>query len=249
LVFPLDAPDRTKKLSESAELIKNIEHRIANFRSQNMNGINYWLANTKWDVLQSDELVSSSNKLRLQKVLIKRGSQLFPDQVDELYADIVALARKAAVADWGKDPKKKKWTATAFGDWLDTQANTRQYPPAIAGTNLERKLLKASIPTQDISSCFEFRQRYLAERYMPQYLSVSSLQRIEGEVASVLHTLRARLDAGDFLDDGLKFHAECLSALSQLQATMPEAPPLAILLGCMYSVADRCTHRFRRANV
>lgn len=249
LGLPLDAPDRIKKLSESADLIASIESRISNFRSENKNGIDYWLANTSWDVLQSDKVVSDSNTLKLMKVLIERGIHLFPDQVDELYAEILALARKAAVTDWGKEPNEKKWTATAFGDWLDTQANSRQYPHPIAGKNLEKKLLNASIPTEEISSCFEIRQRYLAERYTPQYLSVSNLQRVEGEVASVLHSLRANLDAGKLPDNGINFHAECLTAINQLQSTIPENPPLPILQGCMYSIADRCIHRFRRASV
>ena len=69
------------------------------------------------------------------------------------------------------------------------------------------------------------------------------------EVSAVLQGLRAKLDSGEIADNGMLFHAECLKAIEQLQSRhMDLRPPLSVLQGCMYDIADRCVHRFRRAS-
>lgn len=248
LQLRFDSPDRKSALADSADLVADLEKRTDNFTSENGNGIRHWLENTSWDVWQSEKSTANSNKLRLQRVALNRGFHLFPDQLDEVYAEFLALARKAAVADWGNTPDEKKITKAKLSSWFDTQLQARVHPAPTAGTNLEKKLQRAGIAGGDITACLETRQHYLAERYSPKYLSLTDLQLVEGEVGARLHSLRAQLDAGDLDDDGRKFHAECLTALEQLRPTLPDTP-LSIMQGCMYNIADRCVHRFRRATV
>ena len=241
----IGSPDRNSRLSEAADLVADLEKRIDGFVSKNGNGVRYWLEKTSWDVRQSDDSTANSNKLKLNRVSTNRGYHLFPDQLDEVYAAFLALARSAAVAVWGNAPDEKKISKTKLENWLDSQLMTRLHPAPTAGTKLENKLQRAGITQGDITACFESRQQYLAERYSPKYLTHSDIQLVEGEVGARLHTLRAQLDAGILEDDGHKFHYECLTAMDQLQEQLPDTP-LAILQGCMYNITDRCVHRFRR---
>jgi len=150
----------------------------------------------------------------------------------------------------GIDPSKKKFNRQSVGDWLDKELARRMHSiPAMGGTALKGKMAVAGIADTEIESSLETRRHYLAERLRPQYLSLSERDAVEGEVTATLHALRAQLDAGEIQDSGVEFHAKCITALQDLQRRLPTSRPvpLVFLLGCMYSIADRCTHRFRRA--
>ena len=250
LQLAFDAPDRAARTVEIAKLADDLDGRIANYRSMNGNGPGFWLNKTVWDVHQNVESLSSSNTLRLQRFVFNQGITLFPDQLEELYAAFLTMARDAAVSDWGIAPAKKKICKVCLMKWLETQLESRRHPPATAGTSLRGKLEKAGIVDGDIRACLESRQRYLIERYSPQYLKLDDQNYVEAEVAAVLHSLRSKLDSEELADNGIAFHAFCLTALEQLQSKLPvSGVPLSILHGCMYNIADRCIHRFRRASV
>lgn len=248
LQLPFNSPDRLEKSNEVSELVADLEKRIDNYRSPNGNGVEYWLTNSLWDVQQSDESAANSNKLELQRFASTMSVHLFPDQLDELYSALLAKERDAAVASWGIDPAKKKISKATLTEWAHAHLEAQRYLPPIAGTSLQGKLEKAGISEGDISACLESRHRYLTERYSPKYLTFKDLHYMEGEVAAVLHSMRANLDAGIIADYGVAFHAKCLTAVEQLQSKLPGTPPpLSVLQGCMYNIADRCVHRFRRA--
>ena len=163
---------------------------------------------------------------------------------------ILTKVRTAATADWGIDPSRKKITKLAASDWLDKELARRlNSTPATGGTALKSKMNEAGVAATEIDSCLETRRRYLAERLRPQYLSLLERDHVEGEVAATLHALRAQLDASEIRDSGVEFHAKCINALQDLQNRLHTSRPvpLSFLLGCMYSITDRCTHRFRRA--
>jgi hypothetical protein len=141
----------------------------------------------------------------------------------------------------------------AFSAWFGAELQRRQQPvPATSGTALKEKMADAGIIDTEIESAIESRRRYVLERLSPQYLSLSEQEHIEAEVAAILHTLRSQLDAGSLPDSGIQFHAKCLCELQELQkklSTSSRPVPLAFLIGCMYNIADRCLHRFRRVAV
>lgn len=249
LTLPFDAPDRIARADDAVRLAADLDNRVDRFRSTNGNGADFWLSRTMWDVHQSVEALSCRNKFRLQEAVLGMGVTLFLDQINELYSAFLTKAREAAVADWGNDPAMKKTCRECLRRWLETQLESRRHPPSSAGTNLQTKLEKAGLPYGDILACQESRQRYLMERYSPRYLNLTDLTYVDSEVAAVLHGLRAKLDTKELSDDGVSFHATCLKSLEQLQGTLPTSgTPLSILHGCMYNIADRCIHRFRRAS-
>lgn len=251
LTLPNSAPDRTAKQADIDSLSKEIESKANGFLSSNGNGPSYWLSRLFWDVRHSLESVKNANLDKLRRLVEQRGGHpLFSDQLDDLYDTILSKVRTAATADWGVDPSQKKHTKQSVGEWLDKELARRMHSiPAMGGAALKGKMEQAGIAGSEIDSSLETRRHYIAERLRPQYLSLSERNLVEGEVTATLHALRARLDAGELPDSGVEFHAACITALQALQAKLSTSRPvpLAFLIGCMYSIADRCTHRFRRA--
>jgi hypothetical protein len=62
----------------------------------------------------------------------------------------------------------------------------------------------------------------------------------------VLQRLLSNLDAGILADDGLQLHARCLNSLAAVREVYPKADN-SFLQGALYSITDRCRHRFLRA--
>lgn len=248
LQLPFTSPDRAETTDDLSELVNEFDSRIAGFQSPNGNGAQHWLENTLWDVHQSDTTVANANKLRLQRLASEQHVHLFPDQLDELYSVILTKVRDAAAAKWGIEPAKKRLSRASLLVWFAGKLDASQFVTPVAGASLEAKLKNAGLTKGDIASCLDSRHRYLAEKYRPQYLNVTALNYVEGEVAAVLHSLRAKLDAGLIDDDGVAFHEQCLTAVQQIPSGYSGVSvPLSILYGCMYSITDRCMHRFRRA--
>ncbi|MFO1043282.1 MAG: dsDNA nuclease domain-containing protein [Planctomycetaceae bacterium] len=251
LTLPHSAPDRATKHADFDALSKDIETKANGFQSHNGNGPAYWLSRLLWDVRHSIENVTNANLDKLRRLVESQGGYLFSDQLDDLYATILTMVRSASVADWGVDPSRKKFTNQEVKDWFGRELARRLHSiPATGGTALKGKMEQAGIFASEVESSLETRRHYLSERLRPQYLSLTEREHVEGEVAATLHALRAQLDAGEITDSGVAFHARCISALQDLQRSLPTSRPvpLVFLIGCMYSIADRCTHRFRRAS-
>jgi hypothetical protein len=249
LRLPFDAPDRKAKADALDTVADDLDKRTGNFRSANGNGARHWISQLIWEVQQSADTLSSCNKIKISRLLAKRGLTFFPDQLDELYSTILTRAREAAVADWGVSPSGKKTCKECMLSWLESYLEVRRNQPASAGTRLSEKLAQAGLADGDVAASVESRQRYLAERFSPQYLKVNQMSLLGDEVSAALHGLRAKLDSGEIADNGIAFHAACLKAMEQLQARHTDLrPPLSVLQGCMYDIADRCIHRFRRAS-
>lgn len=247
LCLQFNAPDRLSKADALKTLADDLDKRTENYRSPNGNGAQSWLTRLMWEVHQSADSLKDSNMVKLTRVLANRGTTLFPDQLGELYSGILTLAREAASADWGVSPSTKKLCKQCMENWLDEYLQKRQALPATAGTRLRDKLIQAGLEEGDITASFESRRQYMAERFNPQYLKLGDLTHLGSEVSALLQGLRAKLDSGEMADNGIQFHSECLKAIEQLKTQHAEMkPPLSVLQGCMYDIADRCVHRFRR---
>jgi hypothetical protein len=251
LTLPPSAPDRATKHADFDALSKDIDTRANGFLSHNGNGPAYWLSRLLWDVRHSIESVTNANLDKLRRLVERQGGYLFSDQLDDLYANILTMVRSASAADWGIDPTRKKFTKQAVKEWFDKQLAHRLHPiPATGGTTLKGKFKQAGIADPEVDSALETRRHYMAERLQQKYLSLTERDHVEGEVAATLHALRARLDAGEIADSGVEFHASCISALRDLEKRLATSRPVpwVFLVGCMYSITDRCTHRFRKAS-
>lgn len=249
LRLPFDAPDRLSKANAFVVVANDLDNRTTNRRSANGNGAQFWLSQLMWDVQQSSDTLKNESKIRLTRLLEARGLPFFSDQLEELYSAILTKARDAALADWGTSPLLKKISKVDISNWLDTYLDSRRFKSTTAGVKLKEKLAHAGVAPGDIEASHESRQRYLTERFKPRYLDVSDMSLLGDEVSAALQTLRAKLDSGELVDDGIAFHAECLKSIERIQAQHANLhPPLSVLQGCMYDIADRCVHRFRKAS-
>jgi len=250
LTLPPSSPDRASKQADLVVMAQDIDGRATGFQSPNGNGSAFWISQLLWDVRHSLETVKTANIAMLRRLVEQNGGYLFSDQLDDLYSSLLTKARSAATAEWGVAPEQKKLIRESVVAWFNRTLSCRLHPiPATGGASLTTKMTAAAIGEAEIESSLETRRHYLAERLQPKYLSLSEREHVEGEVTATLHALRAQLDAGELPDSGVDFHAKCINALQGLQNRLPTTRPvpLVFLLGCMYSITDRCTHRFRRA--
>lgn len=251
LTYPLDSDYRQSNQVKLAELEADVGARIGIFKSANGNGYAFWLSRVVWEEVHSLESVQHRNLTKLAALLQREGVALFIDQLEELYSRFVAKAHAAAAADWRVVPEQKKITRDQLLDWFRRSLSALQLPgSAGGGKSVKQKMEDAGLPSDMIETALEQRMYYREEVLKSQYLKITDRKQIEQEVAALLLNLRAQLDAGLLPDRGIEFHNHCLQALAQLRSTLGVVPPplLAFLYGCMYNIADRCLHRFRRAS-
>ena len=234
-------------LNATLALRAEIEKRAADFRSDNNNGCVFWLERVFWEEVHSLTAVKNRNILALCETLHSLDEYPAPDQLNDLYTRIVAKAWDAAILDWRENPHGKRIVRTFFRSWFEKTVAESLHPMKVRG-KVKRKMENAQIPPDAILTAFQQRDMYRREVLAPRYLQIEDRSLMEHEVVATLQDLLARLDSGKLPDSGVEFHAECLGALRTLQQTLPleKKPALAFLQGCMYSVADRCQHRFQR---
>jgi hypothetical protein len=249
LTYQVDSEYRRSNAAKLTELEALVGERVGTFRSPNGNGHGFWLARASWDEVHCLESVEHRNLTMLSRLLGREDALLFIDQVQELYYRFVAKAHAAAAADWRVSPDDKKIRKDHLFDWFRKAVSTLQFPTTSGGgKSVKGKMEEAGLSPDMIGTALEQRLYYREEVLKPQYLRLTDRKLIEQEVAALLQRLRAQLDAGLLTDRGIDFHNRCLDELSQLRSTLGISPPplLSFLYGCMYNIADRCLHRFRR---
>jgi len=250
LTYPLDSEYRTavkQAVDAFLKLVQEISAKVGDFRSRNNNDCTFWLKHTLWETIHELDSVRHSNLLSLNKALDEMNEFAAPDQLDDLYRRILNKAWEAAAWDWRRNPHGKRIFREPFRSWF-SQVITETLHPLKSRGKMRRKMRDADLPRDAILTAFQQRDAYRREVLSPRYLNVQDRPLVEEEVLATLHRLVAQLDAGHLPNSGVEFHEKCLSALSELQQSLPidRKPPLSFLQGCMYAIADRCQHRFQR---
>jgi len=229
------------------KLVTDISTKLGDFRSANNNDCAFWLKQTVWDIIHGLDAERNGNLLELERAL--NGMNEYPalDQREDLYLRILKKVWDAAVCDWQINPHGKRIVRGPFVSWFSQIVGESLYPMRSKG-KMRRKMEDAHLPPDTIFTAAEQREMYRKVLLSPGYLDVKDRSLVEHEVLAILQDLRAQLDAGYLPNSGVQFHAECLSALKALQPKLQvrPKPSLSFLQGCMYSVADRCLHRFQR---
>lgn len=253
LTYPL-ASDHRNKGKEALEamqtLLDSLSKKVAGFTSDNKHDYSFWTANVLWEEKHSEEGVRNKALLKIREILEAKGTFLAGDQIAEVYGRLLRKVWDAARVDYRVDAAAKRITKRDMEDWFEKIVNEISYPASSGtGTTMQRKMEAATLPRDIIEAAHEERRHYREEALRPQYLSITDRKLIEREVLAALQRLKAQLDNGKIPDAGPVFHAICLHKLEELQRDLPlkTKPPMFFLQGYMYSVADRCLHRFRRA--
>ena len=161
LKLPFEAPDRQARSDDLKTLADDLEKRTNHYRSSNGNGAHFWLSRIMWEVQQSADSLSNESKMKLTRLLAKKGLTLFPDQLDNLYSSFLARAQDAAVADWGISPSSKKICKQCMSSWFDSYLESRNGQRRLRELRLKEKLTDARIADGDVTASMESRQRYL----------------------------------------------------------------------------------------
>jgi len=250
LTYPKDSPARAQEAGGLDALRTQIEKRVPQCCSPNDNGPQYWLRNVLWEVKDSEDAVKNFNLIALRRFAESIGCRLFSDQVEELYQQMLRKVQDAACVDWNVDPDRKKVKKKYVCDWLTKAIQAIVHPATPkTGRKMREKMEAAGLPADYVRSAHAARQAYRRFVLHPTYQKTADLNLIESEIASTLHQLRSQLDAGVLSDPGIQFHARCLSALEAIRSRSSSEIPLFFFQGCMYSITDRCLHRFAAAVV
>ena len=105
------------------------------------------------------------------------------------------------------------------------------------------KMELALIPDSTIQNAVQLRLAYRRRTLDPKYQQEEDYKTAELELTALLNQLVARLDTGNLTKGGQTFHVGCLDAVAQVHSQYVEVE-LSFLQGFMYSMTDRCRHRF-----
>ncbi|UGA44178.1 DUF4297 domain-containing protein [Bradyrhizobium quebecense] len=237
------ADERCIGNSSTCALHRQVGHRLDGVHSLAGWSPSNWLAHTSWDVVGSEEAVQHANLLYLERWLETIGEPLFSDQRSELYSRILSrIVRLSALPPHQREQRKQ--SRTELRSWvLNEVQRVRGQMPTKAGANLRQKLELAGIPASTIENALRLRIGFRQRMLDPKYQQSREYDSAELELTAVLNQLVARLDAGFITQSGLKFHATCLDAVLELRNKYGEIE-LNVLQGCMYTMTDRCRHRY-----
>jgi Cap4 dsDNA endonuclease len=248
LTLPFTSPERSTTSSKLDDLCKLIEGKRSDYKSPNDNGAKFWLAQTIWEVRYSIEAVRNENLLNLKTFAESIGIYLVTDQLEELYKKIIHKVEDAGRAKWKLSPANKKIKKENFTGWIKNLISSASNPSSGGiGEQLKQKMGVAGIADNVIEMAQEQRRAYKKLLLNPVYLDLSEREKLEMEIQANLNQLLSQLDTGQLEDSGVEFHSRCLETLSRAHSEFQGKPPLSLLQGYMYNLADRCVYRFTRA--
>jgi hypothetical protein len=227
-------------------LHKIVEEYLKGFSSAAGWSASAWVGHTVWEIAESETAVEHSNLLKLEQWLEEIGEPLFSDERRELYNRILARVYIASALPHHA-AAQKKFTHGSYEDWVKTEVHRiRGNAPTRAGATLTGKMQKANIPDSAIQNALKMRLAYRGKMLTPRYLQEEEYKTAELELTAKLQHLVAHLDVGSLNMSGPEFHAKCLDAAGELHERFRRVE-LSFLHGSMYTMTDRCRHRFLRA--
>lgn len=249
LTLALSSPIRTPQNEDISKLCHLITEKISDFKSPKGSDISSWLLRTVWEICYSTQALQNANLLALRKIGSDLGYFLAEDQWDELYKKILQKVQDAGSSKWEVDPEAKRLKKNDFLIWIKKMLYNAQHPGVAGkGEQLSEKMKLAEIPDDTIENAQLQRRFYRSRTINPSYLDLSRREEIEMNTQAHLHSLVSRLDSGQLDVSGIEFHTICLNLIQELQNDMGDIS-LAFLQGFMYSLADRCVHRFTKVAI
>jgi hypothetical protein len=243
LALERDHKDRCVANAVVRNLHQELEKRLNSFCSNAGWSPSAWVGNTLWDVAESEDAIRASNLLELEQWLEDIEEMLFIDQRGELYSHILGrVVRASALKHQYAD--KKKLLRDPYGAWVMSEVNRlKGQAPSKSGKILTGKMETAQIDISVIQNALSLRLAYRRRTITPKYQQEDDYKNAEMELTAVLQGLVAKLDAGLIGMDGPAFHAKCLDVAEGVRTQFPNVD-LSFLYGSMYSMTDRCRHRF-----
>lgn len=243
-----DAQERCIGHADTCSLHRKIGHELDGVHSSVGWSPSNWLEHTFWDVAESEAAVEFHNLHQLDRWLEAEGETLFSDQREELYNRIVARVMKAS-ALFKTHYADKKLKRAVFRAWVLAEVQRiKGHAPSKSGKNLLDKMTRAKIPQGTIDNALMLRLAYRNRSLDPKYQQEESYKTAELELTAYLNHLVAELDTEIIQNSGPVFHMTCLGVVQKIQSKYSDVE-LSFLQGSMYSMTDRCRHRFLKATL
>jgi hypothetical protein len=251
LKLALDDPARTRPDSGIAKVVIEVAGRVKTFKSDNGNGVEFWVQRTVWECKASINDMKNENLVKLDKIIFQESGHLAPDQKEELYAKLLRKVFDASLACGKTQKPLKRITKDVLRTWLVEQM-TELAKPASAGRSdvLEKKLKEGGLGGDEIEAAKEQRRTYRQSVLQQKFLDLDDRRAVEAEVQARLMRLKAQLDAGEVDETGVQFHCRCLKELEALRDSLAtkQKPLVGLLYGLMYDIMNRCQHRLVKAS-
>jgi hypothetical protein len=246
LLHPLNSSGRAAVQKELVELAQKCACKVNGFQSEQGGDCSFWIDRTVWEVVHGARAIEDKNRNDLQAEMERRSVLLLTDQNAELYGKLVRLTYDAALSVTAEQKKLKRLRII---EWVNDTAHALSMPGPKGGERLAAKMADAGLPQDAVESARRLRMDFRRELLTQRYAAPEDYSRVEGEVLARLNALRARLDCGRILDNGLSFHTRCLEELETLSTkSLASSLGSAFRQGCMYDITDRCIHRFVRVS-
>lgn len=237
-------PRRCLGNPEVRKLHREVLASLGDLLSPRRRSVSHWLGDAVWDAGDGEDAIVAKNRWQLHEHLETINEFLFPDQHRELYERLLRRVQQAAFPKWKGGAELKKLRRVPFQEWFqDTIYQVRGYAPTRGGVNVKRKMRDALIPNGQIENADRLRREFRMRQTEPKYQLDDDAKSAEIEVVATLQHLLSDLDAGNIIDDGVRFHARCLGALQSVNEAFPGVRT-SFLQGAMYTATDRCRHRF-----
>lgn len=247
LTHPLNEEARKQSENELNALSEKLVDKMKDVRSPSGSDGSYWISHTVWQVVHTLEALKAKSMADFERKLEKLGYYLLSDQRDELYQKLVKKLWDAAKE---VELSRKTIRRAELLAWLPKAVSYFSNEGVVGGQRVREKMEAAKLPEDAIVAAAESRMRYRTTALTARYSAPAALSSVEGELSAKLSTLRARLDAGVYDDDGPSFYSRCLDTLEEFHQNSAPARQLGLdfLQGCMYSMMDRCAHRLTRVS-
>ncbi len=243
-------PARITQVANIDALCRKVTATLGVCVSPNGNNVSSWVARTHWEVVDSEASLKAKNLLALQRILDNRGVYILSSQRDDIYEALLSIVKAAADADWRVKPEAKKLTREHILQRFDETVRvvTTQMDTPVGGIRLEEKMHRAGMSPEVINAARVQRMRHMRDVLNPKYFDSSDRDLVEREVLAQLTHLLSELESGKIADSGVEFHNRCLTSLQEMRQDPCFTKPVSLgtLQGWMYTITDRCQHRFVR---
>lgn len=249
LTYLRGASGRELNSEAMTTLRDELDTRFPDAKSPKGNCCDYWLDHCRWDVRHDHQTVRKDNMRRLLQLSVEAGAPLLIEQLEVILDELLAWAKASGDAKWVPDRAKKIVArATVWAWWMAKLADIADGRAVASGGKLVAKLQAANLPDEMIGLAVELRRDYAAAVRTSRYMEPERIERLQSRVKSEAMSLRSRYVAGQIAADGVGFHTLCLERLHAVNAERDSTSDdqSAILLGCLYDIADRCLLRFDR---
>jgi hypothetical protein len=243
LTYPVGSDQRAHARDKLAMLCTELGKALGDIRSPNGNGHDFWVDRTEWEDGLRLEFVETRNLNTLRSLFDDLNELAAPDRIQEIYA---RLLRKVYDAGLSRSSSEKRLVRHELAAWLnDAIAELTQRQTG--GVALRGKMQKANLDPESITNALLQRRVYVKELLRQDYMTVRDFEQLEAGVSREMQRLRMQLDSGQLNTDGREFHRMCVETVHRLEARLPVSAGNLFAQGCMYDLADRCAHRFTRA--